>query len=156
MDGELRIEAEPGRIFAQEARADCVERAGVGGRRGGGRLGRETPGEEPLDPPTKLRRRAPREGGEHDALRIGPGEDQRRYPMRQHRRFPRARACDDKQRPGSARIADPVLDGEPLLGVELDGRARANQGERHGSRESCFLLCSKGGGHAATLGEGGA
>ena len=71
VDGELRIEAEPRRIFAQELRADGVERARVGRRRGGRGLGREAPGEQPLDAPGKLRRRAARKCREHDALRIG-------------------------------------------------------------------------------------
>ena len=131
VDGELRIEAEPERIFAQEPGADRVERARIGRRRRGGRLGRETPGQKPLDPPAKLRRRAAREGGEHDALGIGAGEDKRGHPMRQHRRLPRARAGDDEQWSETVRTADPVLDSELLLGIELNRRARANQGERH-------------------------
>ena len=100
VDGELRIEAEPRRIFAQEAARRGVERSRIGRRRGGGRLRRETAGEQALDPAAKLGRRAAREGGEHDALRIGAGEDERRHPMRQHRRLARARAGDDEQRPG--------------------------------------------------------
>ena len=53
VDGELGIEAEPERIFAQEACADGVEGARIGRRRRGGGLGRETPGEQPLDPPAE-------------------------------------------------------------------------------------------------------
>ena len=122
VDGELRIEAEPRRVFAQELCADGVERPRVSRRRGGGRLGRETAGEQALDAPAKLGRRAAREGREHDALRIGAGEDERRDPMREHRRLARPRARDDEQGPGTARIADPVLDGDQLLRIELDGR----------------------------------
>jgi hypothetical protein len=36
-----------------------------------------------------------------------------------------------------------MLDGELLLGIEFNRGRRANQGERHGSRESCFVLCSQ-------------
>ena len=106
-----------------------MERPRIGGRRRGGRLGLKAAGEQPFDAAAKLRRRAAGEGGEHDALRVGAGEDERRHPMRQHRRFPRARAGDDKQRPGPSGLADPVLDREPLLGIEIDGRTRANQSE---------------------------
>ena len=144
VDGELWVEAEPDGVFAQEASANGVERARIGRRRRLGRLGRQTPREEPLDPPAKLRRRAAREGGEHDALRIGAGEDERCDPMRQHRRLAGARAGDDEQRPGAARVADPVLDGDHLLRIEIDRGRGANQGERHGPRESCFAVCSQG------------
>ena len=71
MDGELRIEPEARRIFAQEPRADGVKRSRIGRRRRGGRLRRETAGKQPFDPAAKLRRRPARKGGEHDALRIG-------------------------------------------------------------------------------------
>ena len=47
--------------------------------------------------------------------------------MREHRRLPRAGAGDDEQRPGALRVADPMLDRELLLGIEIDGGARANQ-----------------------------
>ena len=87
MNGELRIEPEPHRIFAQEPRADGVKRPRIGRRRRGGGLRRKTPGEQPLDPAAKLRRGAARKGGEHDALRIGACEDERRHPMREHRRL---------------------------------------------------------------------
>ena len=148
VNGELRIETEPERIFAQEPGADRVKGAGIGRRRRGGSLGRETPGEKPLDPPAKLRRRAAGECGEHDPLRIRAGENERGHPMRQHRGLARARAGDNEQRPGAAGIADPMLDGALLLGIELNRGRRANQSEGHGSRESCFALCSKGGGRA--------
>src|ERR1700722_12727458 len=144
MDGELRIEAEAGRIFAQQPRANGVERSRIGRRRRGGRLRREKAGEQPLHAAAKLRRSAAGEGGEHDALRIDAREDKRRHPMRQHRGLARARARDDKQRSRPMRIADPVLDPEPLLGIEIDGRARANQGERHGSTQPRFAVCSQG------------
>ena len=146
VDGELRIEAETRRVFAQEPRADGVERAGIGGRGGGRGFGRQAAGEEPLDPPAELRRGAAREGREHDALRIGAGEDERRHPMGEHRRLARARAGDDEQRPGPFGLADPVLDRELLLGVEFDHRRRANQGERHGATQPCFAFVRKGDG----------
>src|ERR1700677_672212 len=71
MDGELRIEAEARRVFAQEARADSVKRSRIGRRRRSGSLRRETAGQQAFDTTAKLRRRAARKGGEHDALRIG-------------------------------------------------------------------------------------
>ena len=148
VDGELRIKAEPGRIFAQEPGADGVERAGIGRLRRGGGLGRETPREEPLDPPAQLRRRAAGEGGEHDALRIGAGEDKRRHPVRQHRRLARARAGDDEQGPGTARIADPMLDGDLCSGLSSTAgvvRIRASDMVR-GNHVSRFVR--KGGGQA--------
>src|SRR5580693_4344787 len=64
--------------------------------------------------------------------------------MSQHRRLARARAGDDEQGPGTFRIPDSMLDRELLLGIEIDGRARANQGERHGATQPCFALCSQG------------
>ena len=69
---------------------------------------------------------------------IGAGEDERRDPVGEHRRLARARAGDDEQRPGPLGLADPVLDRELLLGVELDGGRRANQGERHGPNATMF------------------
>ena len=64
--------------------------------------------------------------------------------MREHRRLPRAGARDHEQRPGALRVADAMLNRELLLGIEIDGRARADQGERHGATQSCFALCSQG------------
>ncbi len=144
VDGELRIEPEARGIFAQQPRAKAMERSRIGRRRGSGRLRRETAGKQAFDAAAKLGRRTTREGGEHDALRISARENERGHPMRQHRRLARAGAGDDEQRPGTLRIANPVLDREPLLGIELDGRARANQGERHGATQPCFPLCSQG------------
>jgi hypothetical protein len=63
--------------------------------------------------------------------------------MREHRSLAGTRAGDDEQWPGAFRLTDPMLDRELLLGIELDGRARTNQGERHGWTEPCFLLCSQ-------------
>src|SRR3984885_7105772 len=143
MDGELRIEAKPRRIFAQEPRAEAMERSRIGRRRSSRGFRRQAPGEQTLDATAQLRGGAARKGGEHDALRVGAREDERRHPMRQHRRLARARAGDDEQRPGAFRLADSILHRELLLGIEFDGRARANQGERHGSTQPCFLLCSQ-------------
>ena len=144
VDGELRIKPKSGRIFAQEPRAKAMERACIGRRRRGGGLRRETAGEQAFDAPTKLSRRTARKSREHDALRIGAGENERRHAMRKHRRLARAGAGDDEQRPRTLRIADPMLDRELLLGIEIDGRGQANQSERHGSTQPCFALCSQG------------
>ena len=131
VDGELRIESNARRILAQQPGANGVKGSSIGWRRSGGGLGRKTAGEQAFDATTKFRRRAARKGGEHDALRIGAREDERRHPVRQHRGLARARAGDDKQGPRPSRIADPMLDRELLLGIEIDGRARTNQSERH-------------------------
>ena len=74
---------------------------------------------------------------------IGAGEDERRHPVGQHRRLARAGAGDDQQRPRPFGPADPVLDRESLLGVEVDQGRCANQGEGHGAKQSCFALCSQ-------------
>ena len=87
-----------------------------------------------LDASVELGCGSAREGREHDALGIGPGKDQRRDPVREHRRFPRARAGDDKERRRAARLIEPVLDSPLMLRVELDGCVGANQCEGHGSR----------------------
>jgi hypothetical protein len=55
--------------------------------------------------------------------------------MRKHRRLARPGARDDEQRPGPMPIADPVLDDDQLLRIELDGGVCANQGERHGGTQ---------------------
>ncbi len=138
VNGELRIEAEARRILAQEPRADGVEGARIGRRRRRRGLRRKTARQQPLHPPAELRRRATRERRQHDALRIGAGEDQRRDPMREHRRLARPRPRDDEQRPGTRWIADPVLDRELLRRIELDDGRGANQGKRHGREATMF------------------
>ena len=122
VDGELRIEPDALCIFAQQARADGVEGARPGGDGGRGGFGRKTARDDPLDAPVELGCGSAREGREHDALGIGAGEDERRDPMRKHRRLARPCPRDHEQRPRAQRIADPVLDGGIC----------ANQGERHG------------------------
>jgi len=134
MDGELRIEPDALRIFAQQARADGVEGARPGGDGGRGGFGRKTARDDPLDAPVELGCGSAREGREHDALGIGAGKDQRRDPVREHRRLPRARAGDDKERRRATELTEPVLDRPLLLRVELDGCVGANQCEGHGSR----------------------
>ncbi len=120
VNGELRIKPEPRRILAQQPRADGVESARIGRRRRGRGLRSKTPRQQPLDAPAELRRRATRERRQHDPLRIGAGEDERGDPVREHRRLARPRPGDHEQRPGTGRIADPVLDREHLGRVELD------------------------------------
>ena len=58
VDGELRIEAEPGRVFPQEPRAKAMERSCIGGRRRGGHFRRETAREQAFDAAAKLGRGA--------------------------------------------------------------------------------------------------
>ena len=68
------------------------------------------------DAPLHLRRRAPREREQQDALRIGAVQRQMRDAMRQRVGLAGAGAGDDQQRPLAARIRPrAVLDGEPLL-----------------------------------------
>ena len=138
VDGELRIEPHARRILAQQARADGVEGARVFrcGRRRGFR--RQATGEKALDAADKLGRRAAREGREHDPLRVRSAEDERGDPVGEHRRLAGACARDDEQRQKTFRRADPVLDREPLLGVEFEGRVGANQGEGHGRDATMF------------------
>ncbi len=138
VNGELRVESDARRIFAQQARANGVESAGVLGRRRRRGLGRQTAGEQALDPADQFGRRAARESRQHDALRIGAGEDQRRHPMGEHRRLAGAGAGDDEQRRKPFRRADPMLDREALLGVKLDRGRLANQGERHARNATTF------------------
>ena len=71
MDGELRIEAEPQRIVAQQPRADRVKRPGVRRRGVGGRLRRELARQEALHPPVEFARGAARKRRQHDPLRVG-------------------------------------------------------------------------------------
>ena len=138
VDGELRIEAQARRIFAQEPGADRVERARIGGRSRGGGFRLKAAGEQPLDAPAKFGCGAARKGRQHNAPRIGAGEDQRRDPLGQHRGLAGACAGNDQQRPGAGRLADPMLDREHLLWVEFDCGGRTNQGERHGPDATMF------------------
>ena len=131
VDGELGIEADSERVFPQEAGADGVEGAGVirhGGLRG---LGCEAARDQPLDAADEFGRRPAGKGREHDPLRIGARKDERGDPVREHRRLAGARARDDEQRRRASGIADPMLDREPLLEIELDRGVLANQGDGH-------------------------
>ena len=134
MDGELRIEPDALRIFAQQARADGVEGARPGGDGGRGGFGRKPARGDPHDAPVELGCGSAREGREHNALRIRAGKDQRRDPVREHRRLPRARSGNDKEGRRAVRLTEPVLDRPLLLRVELDGGVGANQSKGHGSR----------------------
>ena len=94
VDGEGRREPDRLGIFAQQPRADGVERAGPAHGVGrGGALRRHEGGDDPLDPPRHLRRRAARERQQHDAARIGALRDQPRHPMRQA-----SRSCPSPRR----------------------------------------------------------
>ena len=127
VDGEGRREPDRLGVFAQEPRADGVERAGPAhgvGRRGAVR--RHEGGDDPLDPPRHLRRRAARERQQHDAARIGPLRDQPRHPMRQGRRLARAGAGDDEQRPRLRERQPAMLGGAALLRIELVEQRRGH------------------------------
>ncbi len=124
VDGELRIEPEPRRIFANEPRADGMERAGVGRRRTRRRLGCELALQQPLHPPVQLGRRAAREGRQHDALRVGAFENEMRDAMRERVGLARPGAGDDEER----RLI--VLDREALRLVEVVEEAGSESGRR--------------------------
>ncbi len=128
VDGELRIEPEPRRIFAQQPGADRMERAGVSGQGLRRRLHRELALQQPFDAPVQLRRRAAREGRQHDALRVGAFEDEMGDAMRQRVGLARAGAGDDEER----RCA--MLGRKTLRLVEVVEMAAANQGGRHGGK----------------------
>ena len=110
MNGELRIEAEPGGIFPQQPRADRMERAGIGRRRLRGGFGRQPPLQQTLHPPVQLRRRAARERREHDALGIGAAEDQMGDAVGEHVGLAGARARDHEQRLRAFGVAGAMLD----------------------------------------------
>ena len=99
-DGELRIEAEPLSIFAQEASAEAVERPGISRPRGLSRLWLEAPGKQALDPAAELGRRAAREGGEYDAPGVGAGEDQPGHPVASIAVFPEPAPAMTSSGPG--------------------------------------------------------
>ena len=87
-----------------------------------------------LDASVELGCGSAREGREHNALRIRAGKDQRRDPVREHRRLPRARSGNDKEGRRAVRLTEPVLDRPLLLRVELDGCVGANRCDGHESR----------------------
>ncbi len=134
---KLRLQPDALGVFAQDPRADGVERAGVGRRRGGGGLGAEIAPQQPLDAAVQLRRRAAGEGGEHDALGIGALQHEMGDAMGERVGLAGARAGDDEQRPLAV-----VLDGRRLRIVEA---GVANQGGGHGGRVARLGFVRKGG-----------
>ena len=76
---------------------------------------------DPLDPPGHLGRGPPGERHQQDAARVGAIDDQMRDPMGEGVGLAGPGAGDDQQR-ASRRAHAPaqaVLDGPPLLGIEL-------------------------------------
>ena len=137
---EAGIETEPRRVFADQAVADRVERAGprqaqvVGdaGRRI--RLGRERLGHDFLRASGHFERGAAREREQQHALRRHAGEQQARDAVRERAGLARARPGDDEQWRGlnsatAARLA--VHHRLALRGIErVEGGVRAGHGRR--------------------------
>ena len=119
-----------------------MERAGVRRRRLRRRLRRQPALQQPLHPPVQLRRRAAREGRQHDALRVGARQDEVGDAMREHIGLAGAGAGDDEQRLRAVRIADAMLHREPLRVVQVSQGSGANRGE-HVRDETGFAVCSQ-------------
>ena len=112
-----------------------MERAGVRRRRLRRRLRRQPALQQPLHPPVQLRRRAAREGRQHDALRVGATQDEVGDAMREHVGLAGAGAGDDEQRLRAVRIAGAMLHREPLRVVQVGQRRGANRGEHVGRKQ---------------------
>ena len=114
------LQSDPRGIFAQQPRADAVERARP--LQGGGRLPRrcaERSMEKLSRPALHLRRRPARERQQQNALRIGAAADQVRDAVGERVGLAGAGAGDDQQRSAVLRLRTrAVLDRESLLGVE--------------------------------------
>ena len=100
MDREGGIEADLLGIFAQQPRADAVERARPRSARrpSTARAVAQHLARDALDAPRHFGRGAAREGHQQDAARIGAVDDQMRDAVRQRVGLARARAGDDQQR----------------------------------------------------------
>jgi len=119
VNGELLVEPKSRRIFAQQARADAVERTGpVEGLRDGAARGAHDLRRDALDAPGHLAGGAAREGHQQDAARIGAVDDEVGDAMGEGVGLARARAGDDQQRTADGAVADAVLNGTALLGVQ--------------------------------------
>ncbi|MEZ0103113.1 hypothetical protein ABIF25_006695 [Bradyrhizobium elkanii] len=120
MDREGRVEADTLGEFAQQPRADAVERAGPAQRIGHDRGAiAEHAARNALDAAGHLGGGAPRKGHQQDTARIGAGDDQMRDAMGERVGLAGPRARDHQQRRADdAILADPVLDSTALLGIE--------------------------------------
>ena len=110
--GERGIEPDVERVQPQETIGDGVERAGPARLRDRPAAARGRARQDPLRAQRHLRRRAPAEGEQQDAPRIGAAEDEVRHAMCQRVGLARAGAGDDEQRPAS------VHDGVALRRIE--------------------------------------
>ena len=137
VDGEIRVQADARRVFAQQPGADGVEGAGVFRRRGGGRLWAEVAPQQALDAAVEFGRGAAREGRQHDALGVDAAEHEMGDAVRQGVGLAGAGARDHQQRRLRA-----VLDGGALRVVEAQV---ANRGGGHGAREPRLGFVRKGG-----------
>ena len=118
VDGEGRIEPDRAGVLAQQPRADAVERAGPGERhRRAGR--RQRDGDDALDAPGHLGRRAARKRHQQDAVGIGAVDDQMGDPMRQGVGLAGAGPGDHQQRPATGLVANAMLGRAPLVRIQL-------------------------------------
>ncbi|MHC2462540.1 hypothetical protein ACVIHD_001552 [Bradyrhizobium embrapense] len=120
MDREGRVERDTFGEFTEQPRADAVEGAGPTQRIGHdrGAIAEHAP-RDALDTAGHLGGGAPRKGHQQDAARIGTRDDQMRDPMGE--RVGLAGACTgdhQQRRADNAVLADAVLDGAALLGIE--------------------------------------
>ena len=121
VDGEVGVEADLLGIFAQQPRADAVERAGPGERVASCARVRcpDIRRADALDAALHLGRGAAREGQQQDAARIGAVDDQMGDAMRQRVGLAEPAPAMTSSGPPAPPRRDAVLDGAPLFGVEL-------------------------------------
>ena len=135
VDGERGVKADPFGELAQQAGADRMEGARPGERGGGQRRAARRGGDDALDPALHLGRGAAREGHQQEPTRIGPVDDEMGDPMGERVGLARAGAGDDEERPVVGRgRADAVLDGAPLLRIELGQVGGHRRGESPAGR----------------------
>ncbi|MDH6592436.1 hypothetical protein M2165_002325 [Variovorax sp. TBS-050B] len=156
VDREVLVQADVGRVFAQQPRADAVKGAGPGQRRRPFGLQAEHAREHLAGAALHFLRGTAREGQKQQALRIDAVGDQPCHPMRERARLARAGARDHEQRALVAlarQRAHAVLDRGALRVVErrqgrgeavgLGGAGGRMDGERsglHGAPLYCMSI----------------
>ncbi len=138
VDGEGRVEADVLGVVAQQLGADAVKGSRPSERVGRGAAAAQHVAGDALDASRHLHGRTPREGHEQDASRIGAVEDQMRHAVGERVGLARAGAGDDEQGRSRTRIAlaDAMLDGAPLLRIEL---FEMGEGHRRSEADSRFV-----------------
>ena len=124
MNGEIGIEADDFRVFAQQTRAYAVkssrptQRVGQHAGFSAQRFGADAP-----DPRCQLARRPARKSHQQNTARIGAFEEKMRHPMRQSVGLARASAGDDQQRRAKGPpLANAVFDGYRPWAGEIRAR----------------------------------